>query len=70
MKRFKKYSFWVSLSGAIILFVQVLGRIFNFISNDELINDLVMSFAGILVVLGVVSSPTDENDDNTNEKEH
>ena len=70
MKRFKQYSFWVSLSGAIILFVQVLGRLFNFIPNNELINDLIMSFAGILVVLGIVSKPTDEDDDNTNKKEH
>ena len=70
MKRFKQYSFWVSLSGAIILFVQVLGRLFNFIPNNELISDLIMSFAGILVVLGIVSKPTDEDDDNTNKKEH
>ena len=69
MKRFKQYSFWVSLSGAIILFVQVLGRIFNFIPNNELISDLIMSFAGVLVVLGIVSKPTDEDDD-TNKKEH
>lgn len=69
MKRFKQYSFWVSLSGAIILFVQVLGRLFNFIPNNELISDLIMSFAGVLVVLGIVSKPTDEDDD-TNKKEH
>ena len=67
MKRFKQYSFWVSLSGAIILFVQVLGRLFNFIPNNELISDLIMSFAGVLVVLGIVSKPTDEDDD-TNKK--
>lgn len=71
MKKFKKYSFWTSLSGAIILFVDVLGKVFNFIPNDSLINDLIMSFAGILVVLGIVSAPTEEDDDenNTNKKE-
>ena len=70
MKKFKQYSFWVSLSGAIVLFVEVLGKVFNFIPNNELINELIMSFAGVLIVLGIVSSPTEENDDNTNEKEH
>ena len=70
MKKFKQYSFWTSLSGAIILFVEVLGRIFNFIPNNALINDLIMSIAGILVVLGIVSSPNNEKDDNnTDEKE-
>lgn len=60
-KRFKTYSFWVSLSGAIVVFVEAIGRIIGFIPNAELINNIVMSIAGILVVFGVVLMPTEED---------
>ena len=68
--KFKDYSFWTGLAGAIVVFVQVLGRIFGFIPNNELVNDIVMSIAGILVVFGVVSAPSKNGDnDNKDDKE-
>lgn len=59
-KRIKTYSFWVSLSGAIIVLIQAIGRAFGFIPNADIIHNIVMGIAGVLVVFGIVSSPTEE----------
>lgn len=67
-KRLKTYSFWVSLSGAIVVLVQAIGRAVGFIANADIINNIIMSIAGVLVVFGVVSAPTEE-ELSSNEKE-
>ena len=54
-ERMKSYSFWVSLSGALIIFINCLGRIFNFQIENEIVEDVIMSIAGLLVVLGFVT---------------
>lgn len=75
--RIKTYSFWISLSGAIIVLVQAIGRVAGFIPNANLIHNIIMGIAGVLVVLGIVSSPTEEdlknieedkNDENENKE--
>ena len=71
--KFKSYSFWTALAGAIVVLVQAIGKMVGFIPNSEIISDIVMAIAGVLVVLGVVSAPTTENakskDQNTESKE-
>lgn len=59
-ERFKTYSFWVSLSGAIIVLAQAIGRAIGFIPNADIIHNIIMGIAGVLVVFGIVSSPTEE----------
>ena len=59
--KFKSYSFWTALAGAIVVLVQAIGKMVGFIPNSEIISDIVMAIAGFLVVLGVVSAPTTEN---------
>ena len=54
-KKMKTYSFWVSFSGALIILVNALGRAFGFKVENQVIEDCIMSIAGILVVLGVVT---------------
>ena len=61
----KSYSFWTTLAGAVVVLVQVLGRIFNFNIPNELVNDLIMAIAGILVALGIVNMPKKSETDNT-----
>lgn len=56
--KFKSYSFWTALAGAIVVLVQAIGKMAGFIPNTEMITDIVMAIAGVLVVLGVVSAPT------------
>ena len=57
----KTYSFWTTLAGAIVVLVQVLGRIFNFIVPNDLVHDLITAIAGVLVALGIVTMPKADN---------
>lgn len=59
--KIKNYSFWVGLSGAVVVLVEAIGRAVGFIPNGQLINDIIMAVAGVLVVFGVVSMPTKTN---------
>ena len=61
--RFKSYSFWTALAGAVVIFLNALGKCFGFSIDNDLVTGLIMAFAGILVVLGVVTMPTDKTDD-------
>ena len=54
-KKMETYSFWVSFSGALIILVNAIGRAFGFKVENQVIEDCIMSIAGILVVLGVVT---------------
>ncbi len=67
-ERMKSYSFWVSFSGALIIFLNCLGNIFHFQIQNEVVEDVIMSIAGLLVVLGFVTKETgDESEENTDE---
>lgn len=61
-EKLKSYSFWSALSGAIVIFVNALGKIFGFSVEDELISGLIMAIAGVLVVFGVVTMPSSKNE--------
>lgn len=58
-KRFKSYSFWTALAGAVVVFLNALGDCFGFFIDNDLVSGLIMAFAGLLVVLGVVTMPKD-----------
>lgn len=68
-KRMKSYSFWVSFSGALIIFVNSLGRIFGFEIESQIVEDCVMSIAGVLVVLGFVTMKDKTKDENFDEED-
>lgn len=61
-EKLKSYSFWSALSGAMVIFVNALGKIFGFSVEDELISGLIMAIAGVLVVFGVVTMPNSKNE--------
>ena len=64
-KKFKSYGFWVSLSAAVIVLLNALGRAFGFSIDEKIVDDVVMSLAGLLVVLGIVDMST--NKDNSDD---
>ena len=66
MSKFRNYGFWISLLGAILLFLQVLGQMCGFSIDNEQISAVVTAFCGILVVLGVLIK-NDEDDKNDSE---
>lgn len=61
MKNFKSYSFWTALAGAVTILASALGKCFGFSIDNQIITDVIMAVAGVLVVLGVVTMPKKEN---------
>lgn len=62
MSRFRNYGFWISLTGAIILLLQVIGKEFGFRINEKFISQCVTAFCGVLVVAGILVKPNDHSD--------
>lgn len=68
--KIKNYSFWIGLSGAVVVLVEAIGKAFGFIPDGQIISDIIMAIAGVLVIFGVVSMPTETNSfDSTIEKQ-
>lgn len=55
--KIKSYGFWTALAGAVVVLVNALGQMFGFSVDNEIITNVIMSIAGLLVVLGVVTMP-------------
>ena len=53
----KSYSFWTALAGAIVVLVNAIGRACGFFVDGEIISNIIMAIAGLLVVFGVVTMP-------------
>ena len=54
MKKFKSYTFWISLLGAVILLINTLGTTFGFGVDEVAITSIVTAVLGIFVTLGVI----------------
>lgn len=63
LSKFKKYTFWVGFVGVFVLFLQNLARALGYDIDTTNIESAIMSFCGVLVVLGIVSK--DENTSQT-----
>ncbi len=69
-KKFRSYSFWVSLSGAIIILLNAFGRAFGFKIENQIVEDCIMAVAGLLVVLGFCFKSPKEDDEQDVENEN
>lgn len=67
-KKFKSYSFWISLAGAVVLIVNCFGRAFGFKIENRTVEDCIMGIAGALVMLGIVTMDIDNNNKKDDEK--
>ncbi len=65
----RTYTFWVGLSSAVVILVQSIGKLFGLQIDAGIIDNVIMSICGVLVVLGIVTkgdkptgtpAPTDE----------
>lgn len=67
-KNIRTYSFWVGLSGALVMLAQSVAKLFGAEVESSLVENIVMSICGVLVVLGIVAKPESSenppNDDN------
>lgn len=55
--KIKSFGFWTALAGAVVVLVDALGSVFGFKVEEELVRNIIMAIAGVLVVLGVVTMP-------------
>jgi len=60
MKRFKNYAFWVALAGAIVIFLDDLKMLLGLDFDTAIVQSIILSFCGVLVVLGIVSKKNDD----------
>ena len=65
---FKSYGFWTALAGAVTMLVGALGECFGFTVHDEIVTNVIMAIAGVLVVLGVVSIPKNSSKEENKEE--
>lgn len=68
MKKFKSFGFWTALAGAVTILVNALGKCFGFSIDNQIVSDVIMAVAGVLVVLGVVTMPKKENKENSQDQ--
>ena len=69
MKNFKSFGFWTALAGAFTVLMSALGKCFGFSVDNQVITDVIMAIAGLLVVLGVVSMPKSTQDQTQSDDE-
>ena len=60
MKLLKSYKFWVALSGAVGVLVVQISKLFGLKIEASGVEEIIMSICGILVVLGIIEKPKDE----------
>lgn len=53
--KFKSYSFWMSVTGAVILVLNNLGKAFGFAVDSEAITQIVDSVCGVLILFGIIT---------------
>ena len=61
--KIKSYAFWVALSSAVVILVQSIGKLFGLNVEGGIIENVIMSICGVLVVLGIVTK-SDNAEDN------
>ena len=72
-KLISSYKFWTALAGAVGLFVTAISEFIGITISAEGAKEIIMTFCGILVAIGIVKLPTkkeqtklEENSENNN----
>lgn len=55
--KYKNYGFWTSLSASVVVLLTAVGKHFGFEISSEIVTDIIMGVAGVLVVFGIVKMP-------------
>lgn len=69
MSKFKTTSFWLGLSGAIVIVLDTLSSIIGFNLYSKEIETIVMAICSALVMLGIVTKKNDTDTANSSQKE-
>ena len=58
--KLKSYSFWISVSAAVVLVVNNIGKHFGFYLDNEIVAEIVDSVCGVLILFGVITMTKDD----------
>lgn len=61
-KRIKTTSFWLGLSGAVVIFVGAIASIFGIKIQSEVIEDIIMSVCSVFICFGFVNKKTEDGE--------
>lgn len=62
--KLKSYSFWMSVSAAVVLVVNNIGKHFGFYVDNDIIAEIVDSICGVLILFGVLTMTKEEKKSN------
>ena len=65
MKKYSTYAFWVALASSLVVFLDDIANIFGININTTSVENLILSFCGILVALGIINK-SDNTTNNSN----
>ncbi len=60
--KYKNYGFWTSLAASLVVVAGMLQKALGFEISSEILTDIVMGIAGVLVVFGVVKMPKEKTE--------
>ncbi len=67
--KLKSYGFWTALASAMVVLVGAIGKCFGFSVEGEIVSNIVMAIAGVLVVFGVVTMPQKNDEEQEEDKD-
>ena len=69
-EKFKSYSFWMSVTAAVILVLNNIGNVFGFEVSSDVVTKIVDSICGVLILFGVITMSKDSSNENIETKEN
>ena len=64
--KFKSYSFWIAVSGAVGIVIVNFGKIFGFSFNSDVLTEIVDSICGVLILFGIITISKDDKNKEQN----
>lgn len=66
--KLKTTSFWLGLSGALVVLISAISRLFGVNISSAIVEDIILSICSILICLGFVNKKTDSGKEETKEE--
>lgn len=61
-------SFWLGLSGALVVLIGSIGRLFGLNISSALVEDIILSICSVLICFGFVNKKNDDGAEETKEE--
>lgn len=65
MERFKKYSFWVGVAGALLVLLEAIANALGFGFNEPKVEAILLGICTLMVALGFIKKDDKENMDSS-----